>query len=34
MLKKDKSMATKTTSIGEAPGTPKFQAITPNNHII
>ena len=34
MLKMDKSIATKTSSIGAASGTPKFQTITPINQII
>jgi hypothetical protein len=34
MLEKDKSIATITSSIGAASGTPKFQAIIPINQII
>jgi len=33
ILKKDKSIATTTSSNGAAPGTVKFQAITPINQI-
>ena len=34
MLKKDRAIATNTSSKGVAPGNPKFQAITPISHII
>jgi len=34
ILKNDKSIATITSSIGAAPGTAKFQVITPINQII
>ena len=30
----DKEIATKTSSIGAASGTPKFHAITPISHIV